>query len=83
MKDVQNFFDEPVKNNSRTYDINQNFATGQRDDYETGCVLDSNYFKNYYKMIAIEAIQQVNFIGCLQTTAILFFIIEEANKKRF
>ena len=27
--------------------------TGQGDDYTTGCLLDV-YFKNYYKMIAID-----------------------------
>ena len=29
-------------------------ATGQGDDYTTGCLLDCNYFKEYYKMVAID-----------------------------
>ena len=33
-------------------------ATGQRDDYTTGCLRDYNYFKNYYKMIAINLRKQ-------------------------
>ena len=53
-------------------------AIGQGDDYTTGCLLDYNYFKNYYKMIAIDlskpqaleadpkAIQYINFIGKLE-----------------
>ena len=37
-----------------TYDVIQKITTGQGDDYTTGCLLDYNYFKNYYKMIAID-----------------------------
>ena len=33
-------------------------ATGQLDDYTAGCFLEYNYFKNYYKMIAIELSKQ-------------------------
>ena len=74
MIDEQNFFDQPVKNNLRTYDNIRKIATGQGDDYSTSCLLDYNYFNNYYKMIAIDiskplaldsdpkAIQQINFI---------------------
>ena len=55
MIDGQNFFDQPFKNNLRTYPKNvPKIATGQRDDYTTGCLLDYNYFKNYYKIIAID-----------------------------
>ena len=51
--------------------------TDQGDDHTTGCLLDYNYFKNYYNMIAIDlskqqaldadpkAKQQINFIGNL------------------
>ena len=28
------------------------------DDYTTGCLLDYIYFKNYYKMIAVDLIKQ-------------------------
>ena len=34
----------------RTYDNVQKTATGQGDDYTTGCLLDYNYFNNYYKI---------------------------------
>ena len=52
--DGQNFFDQPVKNNLRTYDNIQNIAIGQEDDYAIGCQLDYNYFNNYYEIIAID-----------------------------
>ena len=53
-------------------------ATGQGDDYITGCLLDYNYFNQYCKMIAMDlnkqqalhsnpkAIQQINFTGNLE-----------------
>ena len=34
------------------------FVTSQGDDYTTGCVLDYNYFNNYYKMIATDLSKQ-------------------------
>ena len=48
------FFDQPVKNDKITYENMRKVATGQGDDYTTGCLLDYTYFKNYYKMIAID-----------------------------
>ena len=54
MIDGQNFFDQPVRNNLITSDSIRKIATGQENDYTTGCLLDYNYFKNFYKMIAID-----------------------------
>ena len=75
--DGKNFFDQPVKNNKITYENIRKVATGQGDGYKTGCLLEYTYFKNYYKMIAIDlskqqaldadpkAIQQINFTANL------------------
>ena len=68
MIDGKNFFDQPVKNNKVTYENNRKNAAGQGDDHTTGCLLDYTYFKNYYKMIAldlnkqqaVDALQQFN-----------------------
>ena len=74
MIDGKDFFDQPIKNNKITYENIRKIATGQGDDYTTGCLLDYAYFKDYYKMISIDlskqqafnadprAIQQINFI---------------------
>ena len=92
--DGQTFFDQPVKNNLIKYDNIRNIATGQGEDYATGCLWGYNEFNNYYKMIAIDlskqqtldanpkAIQQISFTANLDrdgNTAI-FFIIEEAKE---
>ena len=94
MIDGKNFFDQPVKNDIRTYDIIQKIPTVQGDDYPTGCLLDYNYFKEHYKMIAIylskqketdsdpKAIQQISFTKDLDRAegSAIFFIIEEAKE---
>ena len=51
MIDGKNFFDQPIKNDKVTYDKIRKIATGQGDDYMTGCLLDYFYFKKYYKII--------------------------------
>ena len=56
--DGRNFFDQPVKNNLITYDNIRKIATGQGDDYTTRYLLDYPYFKDYYKMIAINLSKQ-------------------------
>ena len=54
----ENFFDQPIKNNKVKYEIIRKIATGQGDDYTTGCLLDYPYFKNSYKMIAVNLSKQ-------------------------
>ena len=54
MIDGQNLFDQSVKDDMRTYENIQKTATGQEDDYTTGCLLDYPYLEEHYKMIAID-----------------------------
>ena len=90
----ENFFDQPIKNNKITYDNIRKIATGQGDDYTTGCLLDYPYFKDTYKMIAVDlskqqaldadprAIQQINFTANLDRAGNTraYFILEEAKE---
>ena len=90
MTDGKNFFGHPIKNELITYENILKIATGQGDDYTTGCLLDYNHFKNYYKMLATDlskqqaldadprAIQQINFTANLDRAGQtkMFFIIE-------
>ena len=52
--DGKNFFGQPIKNDSKKYENNKKIATGQGDDYTAGCLLYYPYFKENYKMIAID-----------------------------
>ena len=79
----ENFFDQPIKNNKITYDNIRKIATGQGDDYTTGCLLDYPYFTDTYKMIAVgRAIQQINFTANLDRAGNtrVYFILEEAKE---
>ena len=85
------FFDLPVKNEEETYekiiDMSNNNA------YTTGNLLDFAYFKENYKLIAIDLSkqtklkdpQQINFIRKLlkNTGATMFFIIEKSEETTF
>ena len=89
----ENVFDQPIKNNKITYNIRK-IATGQGDDYTTGCLLDYPYFADTYKMIAVDlskqqaldvdprAIQQINFTANLDRAGNtrVYFILEEAKE---
>ena len=81
------FFDLPIKTEEEAYekiiDISKN------NEYTTGNLLDYDYFKKYYKLIAADLskqqllrenedlIQQINFIGRLDEAASVFVIIEK------
>ena len=81
------FFDLPIKTEEEAYekiiDISRN------NEYTAGNLLDNDYFKKYYKLIAIDLskqqvlqenedlIQQINFIGRLTEAANVFIIIEK------
>ena len=89
-----NFFDQPIKNNKVTYENIRKIATGQGDDYATGCLLDYSYLADTYKMIEVylskqqaldadpRAIQQINFtanLGKAGNTRV-YFILEEGKE---
>ena len=90
----ENFFDQPIKNNKVTYENIRKIATGQGDDYTTGCLLDYSYFPDTYKMIAVDlskqqaldadprATQQINSTANLDRTGNkrVYFILEEAKE---
>ena len=52
--DGKNVFDQPVNKDTKTYENIRKIVTGQEDDYTTGYLLDYPYFKENYKMIAID-----------------------------
>ena len=59
MADGKNFFDQLVKNDKVTYENIRKIANWPLGDDDTaGCLLDYIYFKNYYKMIAVDISKQ-------------------------
>ena len=82
--DGGNFFDQPINNRIKTYENIIKIATGQGDGYTTGCLLDYPYFKENYKMIAIDLSKHQsldNFTANLDRAGNkTFFIIDQAKK---
>ena len=86
----RNFYDQPINDL-----INQ---SGHGDDYTTGCLLDYAYFKENYRVIAVDlskqkaldadpkAIQQIVFQGVVGgaggTKIRLYTILEEQIKRK-
>ena len=80
------FFDLPVKNEEEAYE--KIIEIGRNSEYNTGNLLDYEYFEKYYRLIALDLskqhvlqenkdlIQQINFIGKLEEEATIFFITE-------
>ena len=84
------FFDLPIKTEEEAYE--KIIDVSRNNEYATGNLLDYDYFKRYYKLIAIhlskqqvlqeneDLIQQINFIGRLIEAANVFIIIEKKEK---
>ena len=96
MIDGKNFFDRPVKKNDKiTYENIRKIATSQGDNYTTGSLLDYPYFKENYKMIAIDlrkqqaldadpiATQQIKFTANLDHDGDRMFLFLKKQKKLF
>ena len=90
--DRKNSFELPVKNEEEAYKKIINMS--KNNDYTTGNLLDFAYFKENYKLNAIDLIkqtklkepQQINFIGKLKgqnNGATMFFIIEKSEETIF
>ena len=81
------FFDLPIKTEEEAYEKIINIS--RNNEYTTGNLLDYDYFKKHYKLIAIDLskqqvlqengdlIQQINFIGRLEQLANVFILIEK------
>ena len=77
------FFDLPIKTEEEAYE--KIIDSSRNNEYTTGNLLDYDYFKKYYKLIAIDLskqqvlqenedlIQQINFIGRLEQASSFYY----------
>ena len=94
--DGRNFYDQPINDIIKQYDEVRKVSTGYGDDYTTGCLLDYAYFKDHYRLIAVDlskqkaldvdqrAIQQIVFqgvVGGANNTKIRLYTILEQSKE--
>ena len=90
--DGRSFYNQPINDQIRKYDEIRKIVTGKGDDYTTGCLLDYQYFKDHYQLIAVDlpkqkeldadprAIQQIEFYGMLKTNSQVCTVLEKSKE---
>ena len=85
--DGWNFYDQV-----KQYDEIRKTAAGQRDNYTTECLLDYQYFKDHYNLIAVDlskqkeldadsrAVKQIQFYGMLKTNSQVWTVFEKSKE---
>ena len=90
--DGRNFYDQPINDQIRKYDEIRKIGTGKADDCTTGCLLDYQYFKDHYQLIAVDlskqkeldadprAIQQIESYGKLGIDSQVCTVLEKSKE---
>ena len=90
--DGRNFYDQPINDQIKKYDEIRKIATGKGDHVTTGSLLDYQYFKDHYQLIAVDlskqkeldadprAIQQIEFYGMLNTNSQVCIVLEKSKE---
>ena len=89
----RNFYDQPINDQIKKYDEIRKIATGKKNDYTTGCLLDYQYFSDHYELIAVDlskqkeldadprAIQQIELYRKLETNSHVCTVLEKVKKR--
>ena len=90
--DGRNFYDNPIESDIEKYIEFKKVMIGKGEDYTTGSVLDYNYFKKHYKLVAVDlskqkeldadprATQQIEFKYMLQTNSTIYWVLEKSKE---
>ena len=90
--DERNFYDKPIESDIEKYRELKKVMIGKGEDYTTGSLLDFNYFKKHYKLVAVDlskqkeldadprAIQQIEFKYMLETNSTIYWVLEESKE---
>ena len=90
--DGRNFYDNPVESDIGKYRELKKVMIGKGEDYTTGSLLDYNYFKKHYKLVAVDlskqkeldadprAIQQIEFKYMLGTNSTIYWVLEKSKE---
>ena len=90
--DGRNFYDNPVESDIEKYRELKKVMIGKGEDYTTGSLLDYDYFKKHYKLVAVDlskqkeldadprAIQQIEFKYILETNSTIYWILEKSKE---
>ena len=77
--DGRNFYEQPINYQIKSYDEIRKIAIGKGDDYTTGCLLDYQYFKDHYQLIAVDLSKQKE----LETNSQVSTVLEKSNETVF
>ena len=87
--DGRNFYDNPIENDVEKYRELKRVMIGKGEDYTAGSLLDFDYFKKHYKLVAVDlskqkeldadptAIQQIEFKYMLGTNSTIYWVLEK------
>ena len=90
--DGRNFYDNPIESDTEKYRELKKVMIGKGEDYTTGSLLDYNYFKKHYKLVAValskqkeldtypRAIQQIEFKYMLGTNSTIYWVLEKSKE---
>ena len=94
--DGRNFYDNPIESDIEKYRELKKVMVGKGEDYTTGSLLDYDYLKKYYKLIAVDlskekeldayprAIQQIEFKYMLEgnndNNSTIYWVLEKSKE---
>ena len=90
--DGRNFYDNPIESDIEKYRELKKVMIGIREDYTSGSLLDYNYLKQHYKLVAVDlskqkeldtdprAIQQIEFKYMLGTNSTISWVLEKSKE---
>ena len=90
--DGRNFYDIPIESDIEKYRELKKVMIGKGKDYATGSLLDYNYFKKHYQLVAVDlskqkeldadprAIQQMEFKYMLETDSTIYWVLEKSKE---
>ena len=90
--DGRNFYDNPIESDIENYRELKKVMIGKGEDYTTGSLLDFDYFKKHYKLVAVDlskqkeldadprAIQQIEFKYMLETNSTIYWVLEKSKE---
>ena len=82
--DGRKFYDNPIESDIKKYRELKKVMIGKGEDYTTGSLIDYNYFKKHYKLVAVDlskqkeldadprAIQQIEFKYMIGTNSTIY-----------
>ena len=88
----RNFYDYPIESDTEKYRELKRGMIGKGEDYNTGSLLDYNYFKEHYKLVAVDlskqkeldtdprAIQQIELKYMLGTNSTIYWVLEKSKE---